>query len=51
MKSKTKESEERMIHVRLSLGTHRALRLLAAERDTTIQRLVSQLIEDNLKRR
>jgi predicted HicB family RNase H-like nuclease len=38
-----------MIHVRLSADRHRQLRVLAAQRDTSIQGLVSALIERELQ--
>ncbi len=46
---KSDTEEPRMIHVRLSVDKHRQLRVLAAQRDTSIQGLVSALIERELK--
>jgi len=41
-------SEWRMIHIRLSPETHKRLRVWAAEEDTTIQDIVSDMIERGL---
>ncbi len=40
------EPKERMVHIRLDPELHRALRLIVAEQDTTIQNWISQTIRD-----
>lgn len=48
---RTDGSEWRMIHIRVSPETHKRLRVWAAEEDTTIQDIVSGLIERGLSKR
>ena len=49
---KTLENEgQRMIHIRLSESTHRTLRFLAVEEDTSLQQIVSDLIDGLLSRK
>jgi len=38
------EKEGRMIHIRLSHDVHKRLRIRAAEHDTTIQKMVEEII-------
>lgn len=44
------ETDDRMIHVRLSADTHRLLRIRVAAQDTNIQDWVAALIEEALER-
>ena len=43
-KNSAHPSKDRMIHIRLSSQAHKQLRVRAAQEDTTIQRLVEDLI-------
>jgi len=43
-------TDDRMIHVRLSADTHRLLRIRVAAQDTNIQDWVAALIEEALER-
>lgn len=43
--------DRRMIHVRLSEETHKLLRVLVAELDTTMQDWIRLLVERELKKR
>jgi predicted HicB family RNase H-like nuclease len=46
MKKRGKESRsERLLHVRVSEEFHKKLRIRAAELDTTMQKVVEQIIE------
>ena len=47
MKDKKKKMppEDRLIHIRLSNEVHRALRIIAAKEDVTLQEFVSSLVE------
>ncbi len=42
------DGDDRMIHVRLSLETHRLLRIRVADLDTSIQDWVAALIQETL---
>ncbi len=44
-----KETEQRMLHIRLPAGVHKRLRIRAAELDTTVQKLVVRLITHGLE--
>lgn len=46
----TKETNTRMIHVRLPEGLHKKVRIRAAESDKTIQDWVVESIENELNR-
>jgi len=39
-----------MIHIRLDGETHRQLRILVAKKDTTIQQLVNDLVQREIRR-
>jgi len=39
-----------MIHIRLDQQTHKQLRILVAQRDTTIQQLVNDLVRREVER-
>lgn len=52
MKKREKKSDnERLIHIRLSGEIHKRLRIRAAELDTTMQRLVEQMVEKELAKK
>lgn len=40
----------RLIHIRIPADVHRRMRVLVAERDTTIQSFVAQLIQEEIGR-
>ena len=44
-----KETEQRMLHIRLPASIHKSLRIRAAELDTTVQKLVVQIITHGLQ--
>lgn len=39
------DEKARMVHIRLDADLHRALRLIVAERDTTLQEWISQTLK------
>lgn len=43
-----KETEQRMLHIRVPVSVHKSLRIRAAEQDTTIQKLVVRMITHGL---
>jgi hypothetical protein len=45
----TKETEQRMLHIRLPASVHKRLRIRAAELDTTVQKLVVRMITSGLE--
>jgi plasmid stability protein len=44
-----KGKEERMLHIRLPAAVHKSLRIRAAELDTTVQKLVAEIIVNGLE--
>jgi predicted DNA binding CopG/RHH family protein len=49
MKKKTNtQTKDRMIHIRLDEKTHKRLKIHAVQKDTTIQKLVEDLILQSL---
>jgi predicted HicB family RNase H-like nuclease len=42
------EDKQRMIHVRMSPDMHKKVRMLAADRDTNINKMVHELLEREL---
>jgi len=47
-KNSENPTKDRMIHIRLTSRAHQQLRVRAAQEDTTIQKLVEDLILTNL---
>ncbi len=43
-KNSQKSPRDRMIHIRLDIETHKRLKINAAQKETTIQQLVADLI-------
>ena len=50
-KGRKTEKDERLIHIRLPGVIHKQLRIRAAELDVSIQRLVEEIIEKELRKR
>jgi predicted HicB family RNase H-like nuclease len=50
MKENLKQAKTRMVHVRLSEGPHKRLRVRAAESDNTLQDWVAMAIRNELDR-
>lgn len=50
MTRKKIESSGRMIHIRVSEDMHKKLRIRAAEKDTSMQKLVTEILEKDLSR-
>ncbi len=46
-----RETEQRMLHIRLPASVHKRLRIRAAELDTTVQKLVVSMITRGLEGR
>lgn len=46
-----KKEDNRMMHIRLSLDTHKKLRIWAAEEDCSIQQLVSKILDREVQKR